>query len=88
VTPGETDAHAELGELRAQLAAATRREAELRELLADAHDQLAQRDEELVRSAMNHRRVEAMRQTRVWRMGESWWRTRDRIKAGFGRRRA
>jgi hypothetical protein len=76
---------ASVDELRAQLAAATRREAELRELLADAHDQLTQRDEELARSALNHRRVEEMRATRVWRLGEGWWRTRDRIKAGVGR---
>jgi hypothetical protein len=73
-------AREETDELRAQLAAAARREAELRELLADAHIQLAQRDEELVRSALNHRRVEAMRATRVWQLGEQWWRTRDRVK--------
>jgi hypothetical protein len=76
-----TSADASVEDLRAQLAAAVNREAELRELLADAHHQLAQRDEELVRSAMNHTRVEQMRATKVWQLGERWWRIRDRIKS-------
>lgn len=76
-----TSADATNEDLRAALAAAANREAELRELLADAHHQLAQRDEELVRSALNHTRVEQMRATKIWRLGERWWRLRDRLKS-------
>lgn len=70
-----------LAQLQAELAAVKRSEAELRALLADAHDQLAQRDEELVRSALAHRRVDDMRQTRVWRMATAYWGARDRARA-------
>ena len=70
----------EVQALRERLAAAQSREAELRQLLADAHIALAQRDEELVRSALAHRRVEEMRQTRLWRLGTKYWSTRDRLR--------
>jgi hypothetical protein len=74
-------------QLRERLAAAQSREAELRELLAEAHVALAQRDEELVRSALAHRRVEEMRQTKIWRLGTRYWRLRDGVRDRLARRR-
>jgi len=76
----------EVQTLRERLAAAQSREAELRQLLADAHVALAQRDEELVRSALAHRRLEEMRQTRIWRLGTAYWRVRDRVRDRLTRR--
>lgn len=76
----------EVQTLRERLAAAQSREAELRQLLADAHVALAQRDEELVRSALAHRRVEEMRQTKIWRLGTVYWRVRDRVRSQLTRR--
>lgn len=77
----------EVQQLRERLAAAQSREAELRELLAEAHVALAQRDEELVRSALAHRRVEQMRQTKIWRLGTRYWRLRDAVRDRLARRR-
>jgi hypothetical protein len=61
-----------------------RREAELRRLLADAHEQLAERDDGMVhdllwQSRYGQREVEKMRATRLWRMGTAYWRVRDRL---------
>lgn len=81
------DIDGEVQQLRERLAAAQSREAELRELLAEAHVALAQRDEELVRSALAHRRVEQMRQTKIWRLGTRYWRLRDAVRDRLARRR-
>ena len=90
------DQDSDIEALQAELAAARATEAELRQLLAVAHDQLAQRDEEMVqevvwRSQLAQRRVEEMRRTRVWRVASAWWGTRDRVRgamrAAAGRRR-
>ena len=69
--------------LREELAAVRRREAELRQLLAEAHEQLAKRDDEIVheavlRARLAYQQMEQMRQTRVWRMGTAFWRARAR----------
>ena len=61
-----------------------RSEAELRKLLADAHEQLAERDDGIVhdllwQSRHGQREVERMRDTRVWRAGLAYWRLRDRL---------
>jgi hypothetical protein len=77
----------ETDELRRELDAARQRESELRALLADAHVQLAQRDEELVRSALARRRVEAMEQTRAWRLATRYWVTRDTVRGWLGKLR-
>lgn len=79
----------EVKELRAELAAAQAREAELRELLVEAHEQLVARDEEIVqelvwRSRLAQERVEAMRSTRVWRAASAYWGARDRLSARVG----
>jgi hypothetical protein len=79
--------HGELQTLRERLAAAQSREAELRELLAEAHVALARRDEELVRSALAHRRVEEMSQTKIWRLGTRYWQIRDGVRGRLARRR-
>ena len=84
---------AEIEALKAELAAARATEAELRELLAVAHDQMAQRDEELVqdvvwRSRLAQRRVAEMRATRVWRAASAWWGVRDRVREAVRPRRA
>jgi hypothetical protein len=80
----------EVVRLREELAAVRRREAELRKLLADAHEQLAERDDGMVHDLLWHsrhgqREVEQMRDTRVWRAGMVYWRFRDRL---LGWRRA
>jgi len=72
--------------LRQELAAARRREAELRELLVDAHEQLAARDDELVKGLawpgrMAQQQLDEMRRTRAWRAATLYWRTRDRVRA-------
>lgn len=79
----------ELQALRDELSAVRAREAELRRLLADAHEQLANRDEEIVqdlvqRSQLAQRRVEEMRQTRVWRAASVYWGARDRLRGRVG----
>lgn len=73
--------------LRAELEAVRRREAELRELLAEAHRQLAERDEELVQSALNHRRIDEMRRTRIWRTAVAWWGFKERARGVLRRGR-
>ncbi|MFL5820532.1 MAG: hypothetical protein ACJ76S_07610 [Solirubrobacteraceae bacterium] len=90
----ETRKSGELEALREQLAAATRREAELRELLVDAHEQLARRDDELVQGLawpgrMAQQQLDELRGTRAWRAVNAYWRTRDRLRAllRVGRRR-
>ena len=75
----------EIEALERELAAVRAREAELRELLAVAHEQLAHRDEELVQAALGpsqlaQQRVAEMQATRVWRAATVWWRTRDRVR--------
>lgn len=84
----------EVETLRRELAAATRREAELRELLVDAHEQLAARDDELVKGLawpgrMALERLGELERTRAWRAVTSYWRTRDRARdlLRLGRRR-
>ena len=78
----------EVEALRRELAASTRREAELRELLVDAHEQLAARDDELVKGVawpgrMAQEQLDEMRRTREWRAVTLYWRTRDRLLALF-----
>ena len=84
----------EVEALRRELAASTRREAELRELLVDAHEQLAARDDELVKGLawpgrMAQQQLDELRGTRAWRAVTVYWRTRDRVRAllRLGRRR-
>ena len=72
-------------ELRAELEAVRAREAELREMLAETHRQLAERDEELVQSALHHRRVEEMQRTRIWGMAVAWWGLKERLARRRGR---
>jgi hypothetical protein len=72
--------------LRRELAGARRREAELRELLVDAHEQLAARDDELVKGVawpgrMAQEQLDELRRTRAWRAVTLYWRTRDRLVA-------
>jgi hypothetical protein len=76
----------EVEALRRELAAAQRREAELRELLVDAHEQLAARDDELVKGLawpgrMALERLAELERTRAWRAVTIYWRTRDRLLA-------
>jgi hypothetical protein len=87
--PGE-----EVEALREELAATRRREAELRELLVDAHEQLAARDDELVKGLawpgrMALERLAELERTRAWRAVTLYWRTRDRAREllRLGRRR-
>ena len=75
----------EVARLREELAAVRRREAELRRLVADAHEQLAERDDGMVhdllwQSRYGQREVQRMRETRVWRAGVAYWRVRDRLR--------
>lgn len=82
----------ELEALREQLSAAQAREAELRGLLADAHEQLAARDEQIVqelvwRSQLAQRQVQEMRRTRVWRAASAYWGARDRLRGRVAARR-
>lgn len=93
----EVDRSAAEGEevvrLREELAAVRRREAELRKLLADAHEQLAERDDEVVQEVLWHarfsnRQVEEMRRTRVWRAGVAYWKARNRLLGWLRLRRA
>ena len=82
----------ELEALREQLSAAQAREAELRRLLAEAHEQLAARDEEIVqevvwRSQLAQRRVEEMRHTKVWKAASAYWGARDRLRGRVAARR-
>jgi hypothetical protein len=76
----------EVEALRRELSAARRREAELRELLLDAHAQLAARDDELVKGLawpgrMALERLAQLERTRAWRAVTLYWRTRDRLLA-------
>jgi hypothetical protein len=84
----------EVEALRGELAAVRRREAELRELLVDAHEQLAARDDELVKGltwpgSMAQQQLDDLRRTRAWRAVTLYWRTRDRLRdlLRLGRRR-
>src|SRR5204863_4809927 len=84
----------EVEALRGELAAVRRREAELRELLVDAHEQLAARDDELVKGLawpgrMAQQQLDDLRRTRAWRAVSLYWRTRDRLRdlLRLGRRR-
>ena len=82
----------EVEALRRELAAVQRREAELRELLVDAHEQLAARDDELVKGlawpgTMALERLAELERTRAWRAVTIYWRTRDRLLALVGVRR-
>ncbi len=87
---------AEAGEvvrLREELAAVRRREADLRQLLADAHEQLAERDDAMVHDLLwesrhGQRELQQMRNTRVWRAGMVYWQARDRLRRWLRLRRA
>jgi hypothetical protein len=65
--------------------------AEWRELLEDAHHQLADRDREIDRLhcdvdrfrdeyARTRDELAALRRTRVWRVVAAYWRVRDRLR--------
>jgi vacuolar-type H+-ATPase subunit B/Vma2 len=77
--------------LARQLAEVAASERELRELLHAAHEQIAERDrlldeltaerDRLLDQAQDaHRRVAALKRTRLFRVGAGWWRLRDRLR--------
>jgi chromosome segregation ATPase len=77
--------------LARQLAEVAASERELRGLLHDAHGQIADRDrllddlsaerDRLLDEAQDaHRRLAALKRTRLFRVGAGWWRLRDRLR--------
>jgi ubiquinone/menaquinone biosynthesis C-methylase UbiE len=89
------DQVAHLAFLQERLEGMSQRQAELRRTVLDAHAQLLQRDEEFrsryeaemrpkeeeiawLREVVTN--LEAMRTTRVWRVGERYWRFKERLR--------
>ena len=77
--------------LARQLAEVAASERELRALLAQAQEQIAERDRlldemtneqrRLLEEAESaHRELRRLKRTRVFRLGAGWWRLRDRLR--------
>jgi chromosome segregation ATPase len=89
---GENDA----ARLARELAEVASSERELRALLRQAQEQIAERDkvlDEMTREQERllaeaqwaHRELRAIKGTRVFRIGAGWWRLRDRLRGrGWG----
>jgi septal ring factor EnvC (AmiA/AmiB activator) len=85
--PTEADAAA----LARQLAEVAASERELRALLTQANEQIAERDRVLdemtkeqrrllAEAESAHRELRTLKRTRVFRLGFGWWRLRDRLR--------
>ena len=87
---------ADAARLARQLTEVAARERELRALLADANEQIAERDRVLdemtseqrrllAEAESAHRELRKIKRTRVFRVGAGWWRLRDRVRGrGWG----
>ena len=86
--PATTEDAARLARQLAEVAASER---ELRALLAQAQEQIAERDRlldemtseqrRLLEEAEGaHRELRNLKRTRVFRLGAGWWRLRDRLR--------
>ena len=87
--PATTEADA--ARLARQLAQVAASERELRALLAQAQEQIGERDRlldemtneqrRLLEEAEGaHRELRTLKRTRVFRLGAGWWRLRDRLR--------
>jgi predicted nucleic acid-binding Zn-ribbon protein len=85
-----------LSRLVGELGTAASAELDLRRQLAEAHREIAARDAELRPLAEELRRTReqrdeayaelaAMRRTRLWRAGATWWWVRDVLRGARGR---
>jgi uncharacterized NAD(P)/FAD-binding protein YdhS len=86
-----TATEADAAALARQLAEVAASERELRALLAQANEQIAERDRVLdemtaeqrrllEEAQLAHRELRALKRTRVFRLGAGWWRLRDRVR--------
>ena len=87
--PATTEADA--ARLARQLAEVAASERELRALLAQAQEQIAERDRVLDEMTTEqrrlldeaegaHRELRMLKRTRAFRLGAGWWRLRDRLR--------
>jgi hypothetical protein len=86
-----TSTEADAAALARQLAEVAASERELRALLAEANEQIAERDRVLDEMTAEQRRLlteaegayrelRALKRTKVFRLGAGWWRLRDRLR--------